>query len=42
MNTKFEIVTVIEKLSKEGKKYRLVYALIEIDGRKFMRTFYLW
>lgn len=42
MTTEIKVLYVSEKLTKEGKPYKIVHALVKIDGVDFVRKFYLF
>lgn len=42
MKTEVKIIEVQEKLTKEGKPYKIVYLVISIDNDRFVRKFYLF
>lgn len=42
MNAQIKVISEMEKVAKNGNKYKLVYVEIEINGTKFVRRFALF
>jgi len=40
MTTEIKILHVQNKLTKEGKPYQIIHALVTIDGVDFVRSFF--
>lgn len=42
MESTIKVISVVEKVAKNGNKYRLVYVEIVLDGRKEVRRIALF
>lgn len=42
MDSSIKILSTLVRTSKEGKEYKVIFALIEINGVEFVRKFYIW
>lgn len=42
MTTEIKILDIQEKITREGKPYKVVWAKVTIDGHEFVKKFYLF